>query len=156
MKNARKKPGIKKSGLDTIPLFLQVDMLKLIIIMMQAQNWKFFYLLTKIFSAWFQIENWNASAWLRTLSARLGSIWEIPAQTHHYNICPLPKVIYTKYSKHWLYTVAHTIECVCSKINNSWFNPWFSFYFSSLYPAPHIEWYMCSLFKFHTWILKQF
>ena len=46
-----------KSGLDTIPLFLQVDMLKLIIIMMQAQNWKFFYLLTKIFSAWFQVEN---------------------------------------------------------------------------------------------------
>ena len=39
------------------------------------------------------------------------------------------KVIYTKYSKHWLYTVAHTIECVCSKKNNSWFNPWFSFYF---------------------------
>ena len=23
------------------------------------------------------------------------------------------KVIYTKYSKHWPYTVAHTIECVC-------------------------------------------
>ena len=42
------------------------------------------------------------------------------------------KVIDTKYSKHWPYTVAHTIECVCSKINNSWFNPWFSFYFSSL------------------------
>ena len=53
------------------------------------------------------------------------------------------KVIYTKYSKHWLYKVAHTIECVCSKINNSWFNPWFSFYFSSLYPAPYIEWYIC-------------
>ena len=53
------------------------------------------------------------------------------------------KVIYTKYSKHWLYTVAHTIDCVCSKINNSWFNPWFSFYFSSLCPAPYIEWYMC-------------
>ena len=57
--------------------------------------------------------------------------------------CAHSKVIYTKYSKHWLYTVTHTIECVCSKINNSWFNPWFSFYFSSLYPAPHIEWYMC-------------
>ena len=53
------------------------------------------------------------------------------------------KVIYTKYSKHWLYTVAHIIDCVCSKINNSWFNPWFSFYFSSLCPAPYIEWYMC-------------
>ena len=25
------------------------------------------------------------------------------------------KVIYTKYSKHWTYTVAHTIDCVCIK-----------------------------------------
>ena len=57
--------------------------------------------------------------------------------------CIAAKVIYTKYSKHWLYTVAHTIECVCSKINNSWFNPWFSFYISSLCPAPYIEWYIC-------------
>ena len=53
------------------------------------------------------------------------------------------KIIYTKYSKHWFYTVAHTIECVCSKINNSWFNPWFSFYISSLCLAPYIEWYIC-------------
>ena len=29
------------------------------------------------------------------------------------------KVIYTKYSKHLLYTVAHTIDYVCSKMNNS-------------------------------------
>ena len=29
---------------------------------------------------------------------------------------PLTKVIYTKYSKHWPYTVAHTIDCVCSKM----------------------------------------
>ena len=56
------------------------------------------------------------------------------------NIRVLSKVIDTKYSKHWPHTVAHTIECVCSKINNSWFNPWFSFYLSSLYPAPYIEW----------------
>ena len=42
-------------------------------------------------------------------------------------------------SKHWPYTVAHTFDCVCSKINKSWFNQWFSFYFSSLYPAPYIE-----------------
>ena len=26
------------------------------------------------------------------------------------------KVIYPKYSKHWPYTVVHTIDCVCSKI----------------------------------------
>ena len=46
------------------------------------------------------------------------------------------KVVYTKYSKHWPYTVAHTMECVCSKIYYSWLNAWFSFYFSSLHPAP--------------------
>ena len=28
------------------------------------------------------------------------------------------KVIHTKYSKHRPYTAAHTIECVCSKINH--------------------------------------
>ena len=28
------------------------------------------------------------------------------------------KVIYPKYSKHWTYTLAHTIDCVCSKMLN--------------------------------------
>ena len=28
------------------------------------------------------------------------------------------KVIYPKYSKHWPYTLAHTIDCVCSKMLN--------------------------------------
>ena len=28
------------------------------------------------------------------------------------------KVIYPKYSKHQLYTVGHTIDCVCSKLLN--------------------------------------
>ena len=28
------------------------------------------------------------------------------------------KVVYPKYSKHWLSTVAQTIDCVCSKILN--------------------------------------
>ena len=32
------------------------------------------------------------------------------------------KVIYPKYSKHWLYTVAHTIDCVCSKMLNHGLN----------------------------------
>ena len=32
------------------------------------------------------------------------------------------KVIYPKYSKHWPYTVAHTIDCVCSKILNHGLN----------------------------------
>ena len=30
----------------------------------------------------------------------------------------MSKVIHNKYSKHRPYTVAHTIECVCSKINH--------------------------------------
>ena len=34
----------------------------------------------------------------------------------------LLKVIYPKYSKHWLSTVAHTIDCVCSKILNHGLN----------------------------------
>ena len=29
--------------------------------------------------------------------------------------CTGSKVIGTKYSKHWPYTVAHTIDCVCRK-----------------------------------------
>ena len=32
------------------------------------------------------------------------------------------KVIYPKYSKHWLSTVAHTIDCVCIKILNHGLN----------------------------------
>ena len=32
------------------------------------------------------------------------------------------KVIYPKYSNHWLSTVAHTIDCVCSKILNQGLN----------------------------------
>ena len=32
------------------------------------------------------------------------------------------KVIYAKYSKHWPYTVAHTIDCLCSKILNHGLN----------------------------------
>ena len=30
-------------------------------------------------------------------------------------VCESFKVIYTKYSKHWPYTVAHTIDCMCRK-----------------------------------------
>ena len=32
------------------------------------------------------------------------------------------KVIYSKYSKHWPYTVAYTIDCVCSKMLNHGLN----------------------------------
>ena len=51
---------------------------------------------------------------------------------------PSTKVIYPKYSKHWLSTVAHTIECVCSKILNHGLNHGLLF----------------SLFKFFGWKKK--
>ena len=35
---------------------------------------------------------------------------------------PDAKVIYPKYSKQWLSTVAHTIDCVCSRILNHGLN----------------------------------
>ena len=36
--------------------------------------------------------------------------------------CKGGKVIYSKYSKQWLSTVAHTIDFVCSKISNHGLN----------------------------------
>ena len=53
------------------------------------------------------------------------------------------KVIYPKYSKHWPYIVAHTIDCVYSKMLNHGVNPGVFSYFSSLYPATYIELYVC-------------
>ena len=43
------------------------------------------------------------------------------------------KVIYTKYSKHWPYTVAHTIDCVCrnSILLHSGLNPAWHFWLST-------------------------
>ena len=35
-----------------------------------------------------------------------------------FQFCKWSKVIHPKYSKHWLSTVAHTIDCVCRKILN--------------------------------------
>ena len=52
----------------------------------------------------------------------------------------LLKVIYHKYSKHWPYTVAHTIDCVCSKMSNHglFLSPF------KLIPCP-IHWIVCVL-----------
>merc|ERR1711971_337225 len=36
----------------------------------------------------------------------------------------IDKVLHPKYFKHLPYTVAHTIDCVCSKMLNSWFKSW--------------------------------
>ena len=64
----------------------------------------------------------------------------------------LIKGIYSKYSKHWPYTVI-----VCAENVKSWFKSWvFPFTFQA-YILPHTLYCMCvSLFKFHIWILKQF
>ena len=49
------------------------------------------------------------------------------------------KVIYTKYSKHWPYTVAHTIDCVCSKMLNHGLNHGLFLSLFKLIPCP-IHW----------------
>ena len=54
------------------------------------------------------------------------------------------KVIETKYSKHWPYIVAQTFDCVCSKINNSWFKSMIFILLFKLMPCP-IHWMVCLL-----------
>ena len=49
------------------------------------------------------------------------------------------KVIYPKYSKHWPYTVAHTIDCVCSKMLNHGLNHGLFLSLFKLIPCP-INW----------------
>ena len=55
------------------------------------------------------------------------------------------KVIYSKYSKHCPYTVAHTIDCVCNKMLNHGLNHGL---FLSLFKLFIFE---VSLFQFMTW-----
>ena len=54
-------------------------------------------------------------------------------------ICSPSKVIYPKYSKHWPYTVAHTMDCVCSKILNRGLNHGLFLSLFKLIPC-HIHW----------------
>ena len=61
--------------------------------------------------------------------------WRARCQQHQQTILGKFKVVYPKYSKHWLSTVAHTIDCVCSKILNHGVNHGLLF----------------SLFKFFWW-----
>ena len=49
------------------------------------------------------------------------------------------KVIYAKYSKHWLSTVANTIDCVCSKMLNNGLNHGLFLSLLKLVPCP-IHW----------------
>ena len=53
---------------------------------------------------------------LNKAATKIGKSERIPTKTGWIN--DEAKVIYTKYSKHCPYTVAHTIECVCSNINH--------------------------------------
>ena len=54
------------------------------------------------------------------------------------------KVIYTKYSKHWPYTVAHTLDCVCSKMLIHGLNHGFFLSLFKLISCP-IHWIVCVL-----------
>ena len=58
------------------------------------------------------------------LSAPIFELWvPCPCFTFHRKaFISKSKVIHPKYSKHWLSTVAHTIDCVCSKILNRGLN----------------------------------
>ena len=65
------------------------------------------------------------------------------------------KVIYTKYSKHRPYTLAHTIDCVCCKMLNHGLNHGlFFFHFSIAYILPHwienLLGYLNFIFSFST------
>ena len=58
----------------------------------------------------------------------------------HVTIAVLGKVIYPKYSqKHWPYTLAHTIDCVCSKMLNHGLNHGLFLSLFKLIPC-HIHW----------------
>ena len=57
-----------------------------------------------------------------SLHLGLAVFTEIPKIAFLYFIWYVPKVIYPKYSKHLPYTVAHTIDCVCSKMLNRGLN----------------------------------
>ena len=63
--------------------------------------------------------------------------------------------IYPKYSKHWPYTVAHTIDCVCSKMLNHGLNHWLFLSPFKLIPC-HIHWiifmlaYLNFIFEFQS------
>ena len=68
----------------------------------------------------------------------------------------MTKVIHPKYSKHWSYAVAHTMDCVCSKMFNHGLNHGLFLSLFKLISCP-IHWIVCvCLFKFHIQFLKQF
>ena len=66
------------------------------------------------------------------------------------------KVIHPKYSKHWPYPVAYTIDCVCSKMLNHGLNHGLFLTLFKLIPCLKLNCICVSLSKFQVWILKQF
>ena len=65
------------------------------------------------------------------------------------------KVIYPKYSKHWPYTVAYTIDCVCSKVLNHGLNHGLFLSLFKLIPCPkywivHVLAYLNFIFEFQS------
>ena len=68
------------------------------------------------------------------------SQWDIKVCQIGLRICPK----YPKYSKHWPYTVADTIDCVCSKMLNHGLNHGYFLSLFKLIPCP-IHWIVCVL-----------
>jgi hypothetical protein len=65
--------------------------------------------------------NPSPSVLLRTATFPAGKINFTPL-FYHSSIYVVGKVIYPKYSKHWLSTMAYTIDCVFRKISNHGLN----------------------------------
>ena len=63
----------------------------------------------------------------------------------------LTKVIYLKYSKNWPYTVAHTINCVCSKMLNHALNHGLFLSLFTLIPCP-IHWIVQCELSMMSWV----
>ena len=60
----------------------------------------------------------------------------LPVKKQKNSIHLYSKVIYTKYSKHWPYTMAHTIDCVCIKMLNHGLNHGLFISLFKLIPCP--------------------
>ena len=89
----------------------------------QRENFKTNFIMTLvplcIFSASSDLKKVNTHTKGQIISEQICGVLKFSKKQRNFaRISVLAKVIYTKYSKHCPYTVAHTIECVCSKINH--------------------------------------
>ena len=81
---------------------------------------------------WILFTFFFVSYWSRNIVLGWSKLW----MQLHLILAPF-KIIYPKYSKHWSYTLAHTINCVCSKMLNHGLNHGL---FLSLFKPCHIHW----------------